>query len=212
MGTAGSSFDARGQCRERPLPAAGARPGTGNFKKYAHFAPGIAQADTNSRRRGFDDTARRAPSRAVGIYGKRGNPRSRTTDRATGKLSQHSARSESRRHTTRANTHRATPASPSAVRASVISARTPAGHSTSGSADGRRKCGNRRGACRLFSSYLAERDRWLPEFFIDQLVHRTPQGVELPPFTSTANLYGWPAPICSTSPATTPPASRPLFT
>src|SRR5260370_30744522 len=111
MGTAGSSVDARGHCRQRKLPTEGARSGTGDFKAYAQFAAGIAAADTNPRRRGLDLTARRAPGRAVGIYGKRGDSPPRTADRAAGKLSQHSAWSESRGRTPRADTHLATPAS-----------------------------------------------------------------------------------------------------
>src|SRR5882762_5519053 len=96
MGTAGSSVDARGQCRQRLLPTEGARSGTGNFKTDAQFAAGIAAADTNPLRRGLDLTPRRAPGRAVGIYGKRRDSGPRTADRAAGKLSQHFARAESR--------------------------------------------------------------------------------------------------------------------
>src|SRR5580704_9872747 len=96
MGPPGSSLNARGQCRQRILPAAGARPRAGDLKTHAQFEAGIAAADTNPVRRGLDVTARRAPGRAVGIYGKRGDSRPRTANRAAGKLSQHSAWSESR--------------------------------------------------------------------------------------------------------------------
>src|SRR6266851_8313488 len=190
MGTAGSCFDARGQCRQRILSVAGARPGTGDFKTYAEFAAGIAAADTNPVRRGLDVIARRTAGRAVGIYGKRGDSRPRTADRAAGKLSQHSAWSESSRHTPWADTHRATTASRSAARAPVVSAGASARHSASGSAAGCSKRLDRRGACRLFSSDLAERRRWLPEFCIDQLVHRTRWCVELRRLIDPANLYG----------------------
>src|SRR6266704_4252688 len=111
MGTAGSSVNARGQRCQRVFPAAGARSATGGFKTYAQFAAGVIATDTNPGRRRFDDVARRAPSRAVGFYGKRRDSSSRTADRATGKLSQYSAWSESRGYTAGTNTHRATPAS-----------------------------------------------------------------------------------------------------
>ncbi len=56
----------------------------------------------------------------------------------------------------------------------------------------------------LFSSDLAKRRRWLPEFRIDQLVHRTCWRLELRRLTDAANLYGWPAPLAGASHGGTP--------
>jgi len=178
MGTAGSSVDARGQCRQRLLPTEALDLELEIFKTDAQFAAGVAAADTNSVRGRVDVTARCTPGRAVGIYGKRGDSRSRQQiEQQENFLSICSVRIQV--IYPRAGTHRATPASRSAARASIVSAGASAGNSASGSADGCSKCRDRRGTCRLFSSDLFERGRWLPEFCIEQLVQRTRWRVEL---------------------------------
>jgi len=143
-------------------------------KRTAQFAAGIAQADTNPGRRGFDDIARRAPSRTVGFYGKRGDSSPRTAIEQQENflsilLGQNPG--DIPRGQTLTEQRQPPEVPPDFLRFCLNVA--PIFNKRKRSCCG--KCGDRRGACRIFSSNLAEQRRRLPKFRVDQPVHPGPR-------------------------------------